>query len=107
MSGDRRPSATVAPSAGGGGGLFNRRPHDKRFVRHVTSLQHQPSNWLPMDAQEFECKLMEVRKYSAEYYDIDSKFRRPNLQLISAYVVQVRTGFSMCGAGHASSWLCQ
>ncbi len=47
-----------------------------------------------MDLHEVECKLMEVRKYSAEYYDVDAKFRRPELQLITAYNVQVRRFFS-------------
>merc|ERR1711981_1481052 len=31
---------------------------------------------------------MEVRKYSAEYHQLDTKFRRPNLELINAYSIQ-------------------
>ena len=92
--GDRRSSvggrkASVGGGGGGGGGIFHRRTMDKRFVKHVTTLAHQPTSWTPMDLQEVECKLMEVRKYSAEYYDTDARFRRPNLELITAYTVQV------------------
>jgi hypothetical protein len=38
-----------------------------------------PTHWVPMDVSATECKLMEVRKYSAEYQEIDSKFRKPHL----------------------------
>ena len=31
---------------------------------------------------------MEVRKYSAEYHQLDTQFRKPNLELISAYAIQ-------------------
>eukprot|EP00095_Tigriopus_kingsejongensis_P008673 maker-scaffold72_size415059-snap-gene-2.22 protein:Tk08673 transcript:maker-scaffold72_size415059-snap-gene-2.22-mRNA-1 annotation:"protein with dexdc plus ring plus helicc possible snf2 domain" len=69
-------------------GPFNRRGLDRRFVKQVVTLQHQPHHWLPMDLFEIECKLMEVKKYSAPYYAIDSRFRRPDLELITAYHVQ-------------------
>lgn len=59
-------------------GPFHRRGVDHRFVRQVVSVQHQPSHWLPMDIWEVECKIMEVKKYTAPYYDIDAKFRRCN-----------------------------
>ena len=51
-------------------------------------MQHQPAHWMPMDLSDVECKLMEVRKYSAEYFDLDTRFRRPGLELITAYHVQ-------------------
>ena len=41
----------------------------------VTSAIRAPSNWTPMNLYDCECKLMEVRKYSHEYYDVESKFR--------------------------------
>ena len=85
----RKASIGGGGGGGGGGGIFHRRQIDKRFVKHVTTLSHQPTTWTPMDLQEVECKLMEVRKYSAEYYDTDARFRRPNLELITAYTVQV------------------
>ena len=44
----------------------------------VTSAARAPSNWTPMNLYDVECKLMEVRKYSHEYYDVDSKFRHRN-----------------------------
>lgn len=69
-------------------GPFHRRGVDHRFVRQVVSVQHQPSHWLPMDIWEVECKIMEVKKYTAPYYDIDAKFRRPDMELITAYHVQ-------------------
>ena len=31
---------------------------------------------------------MEVRKYSAGYHELDTKFRKPSLELITAYAVQ-------------------
>merc|ERR1719188_2040599 len=34
-----------------------------------------------MNLYDCECKLMEVRKYSHEYYDVESKFRHRKLQL--------------------------
>ena len=68
--------------------VFHRPAPDKRLVKSVTGLLHQPTNWLPMNLLETECKLMEVKKFSAEYYDIDAKFRRPDLELITAYTVQ-------------------
>ena len=95
-------------------GIFGHRRPDKRLVKQITTLLHQPTHWLPMDIQvrlcshntnseynamyvlqENECKLMEVRKYSAAYYDIDAKFRRPNLELITAYTVQNPFNFGM------------
>ena len=57
--------------SGGGSGLF--RSRDKRLVKQVLSPLYQPSHWLPMDVSRTECKLMEVRKFSAEYHDIDVK----------------------------------
>ncbi|TRY77991.1 hypothetical protein TCAL_11891 [Tigriopus californicus] len=69
-------------------GPFHRRGVDHRFVRQVVTVQHQPSHWLPMDIWEVECKIMEVKKYTAPYYDIDAKFRRPDMELITAYHVQ-------------------
>jgi len=69
-------------------GAFNRKPADKRLVRQVTLGQKAPNYWVPMDMNETECKIMEVRKFSADYFEIDAKFRRPGLELISAYAVQ-------------------
>jgi len=43
---------------------------------------------MPMDVTATECKLMEVKKFSAEYNGIDVKFRKPNLELICVYAVQ-------------------
>ena len=54
------------------GGPFHR-VRDKRLVRQVLSAQHQPHHWLPMDITSTECKLMEVKKFSAEYNGIDVK----------------------------------
>ena len=54
------------------GGPFHR-VRDKRLVRQVVSAQHQPHHWLPMDITATECKLMEVKKFSAEYHEIDVK----------------------------------
>ena len=54
------------------GGPFHR-VRDKRLVRQVVSAQHQPHHWLPMDITATECKLMEVKKFSAEFYEIDVK----------------------------------
>jgi len=54
----------------------------------VVSSQHSPSHWVPMDLSQVECKLMEVRKYSADYHEIDKEFRKPNLELINCYTVQ-------------------
>jgi len=69
------------------GGVFHRRA-DKRLVKNVVSTQHCPSNWVPMDLWNTQCKLMEVRKYSAGYHELDTKFRKPSLELITAYAVQ-------------------
>jgi len=69
-------------------GAFNRKPTDKRLVRQVTSGQKVPNYWVPMDMSDTECKIMEVRKFSADYFELDAKFRRPGLELISAYAVQ-------------------
>jgi len=69
-------------------GAFNRKPTDKRLVRQVTLGQKAPNYWMPMDLSETECKIMEVRKFSADYFEIDAKFRRPGIELISAYAVQ-------------------
>ena len=68
--------------------VFHRPAPDKRLVKSVTGILHQPTNWLPMNILEVECKLMEIKKFSAEYYDVDAKFRRPDLELITAYTVQ-------------------
>jgi len=69
-------------------GAFNRKPVDKRLVRQVTSGQRGPNYWVPMNISSTECKIMEVRKFSADYFELDAKFRRPGLELISAYAVQ-------------------
>ncbi|XP_023345726.1 probable poly [ADP-ribose] polymerase DDB_G0278045 isoform X2 [Eurytemora carolleeae] len=69
-------------------GPFNRKPMDKRFVKQAVGFNRAPDYWTPMDLQNNECKIMEVKKYSAHYFDIDARFRRPGLELISAYVVQ-------------------
>ena len=45
----------------------------------VLTPARAPSHWVPMDISSTECKLMEVRKYSAEYQEIDCKFRKPHL----------------------------
>ena len=55
---------------------MHRKGPDKRFVKHVLSPQHQPTTWMPMDVQSVECKVMEVRKFSAEYLDVNTKFNR-------------------------------
>eukprot|EP00090_Calanus_glacialis_P010809 TRINITY_DN19279_c0_g1_i1.p1 TRINITY_DN19279_c0_g1~~TRINITY_DN19279_c0_g1_i1.p1 ORF type:complete len:330 (-),score=86.62 TRINITY_DN19279_c0_g1_i1:93-1082(-) len=67
---------------------FNRKPVDKRLVRQVMLGQKTPKYWVPMDISDTECKIMEVRKFSAAYFEVDAKFRRPGLELISAYAVQ-------------------
>eukprot|EP00091_Calanus_sinicus_P007084 TRINITY_DN17979_c0_g1_i1.p1 TRINITY_DN17979_c0_g1~~TRINITY_DN17979_c0_g1_i1.p1 ORF type:complete len:275 (+),score=56.95 TRINITY_DN17979_c0_g1_i1:210-1034(+) len=67
---------------------FNRKPVDKRLVRQVMLGQKTPKYWVPMDISDMECKIMEVRKFSAAYFEVDAKFRRPGLELISAYAVQ-------------------
>jgi len=69
-------------------GAFHRKPLDKRLVRQVTLGHKTPDYWVPMDLSSTECKIMEVRKFSADYFEIDAKFRRPSLELISAYAVQ-------------------
>merc|ERR1711915_674941 len=69
-------------------GAFHRKPLDKRLVRQVTVGHKTPDYWVPMDLSSTECKIMEVRKFSADYFEIDAKFRRPSLELISAYAVQ-------------------
>jgi len=69
-------------------GAFNRKAADKRFVRQVVEGQRSPNYWVPMDITDTECKIMEVRKFSADYFEVDAKFRRPGLELISAYAVQ-------------------
>ena len=61
----------MAPTIGNEGGPFHRR--DKRLVRQVLSAQHQPHHWMPMDITATECKLMEVKKFSAEFHEIDVK----------------------------------
>lgn len=61
----------MAPTIGNEQGPFSRR--DKRLVKQVLSAQHQPHHWMPMDITATECKLMEVRKFSAEYHEIDVK----------------------------------
>lgn len=72
-----------------GESAFNRpKGIDKRLCKQVTSATRVPSNWTPMNLYNVECKLMEVRKYTHEYYDVESKFRHRNLQLITAYAVQ-------------------
>ena len=62
---------TAAPAVYVGGPFH--RVRDKRLVRQVVSAQHQPHHWLPMDITATECKLMEVKKFSAEFYEIDVK----------------------------------
>ena len=62
----------MAPTSGNDGGPFHR-VRDKRLVRQVLSAQHQPHHWLPMDITATECKLMEVKKFSAEFHEIDVK----------------------------------
>ena len=52
-------------------GPFHRRAPDKRFVKHVTALQHVPPSWTPMDLMENECKIMEIKKFSGEYFEIE------------------------------------
>lgn len=69
-------------------GAFNRKPVDKRLVKQVTQGQKTPNYWVPMDVANTECKIMEVRKFSADYFEVDAKFRRPGIELISAYAVQ-------------------
>ena len=75
-SGDELPLVTyvfsdMAPvNAGNEGGLFQRASRDKRLVRQVL-IHHQPHHWVPMDVTSNECKLMEVRKFSSEYHNID------------------------------------
>jgi len=71
---------------------FNKKPPDRRFVKQVMGfhqgLPRNPDYWTPMDVARNECKLMEVKKFSAHYFEIDTRFRRQGLELISAYVVQ-------------------
>jgi hypothetical protein len=64
-------SSSTAAAAGSGGPFH--RVKDKRLVRQVLSHAHQPSHWMPMDVTSSECKLMEVRKFSSEYHEIDTK----------------------------------
>lgn len=70
------------------GGIGHRKPADRRLVREVTYGQRAPKYWTAMAIAEDECKLMEVRKFSSEYFELDSKFRRPGLELISGYAIQ-------------------
>jgi len=70
------------------GGPFNRRPTDRRLVRQVIAKPRTPEYWIPMDLANVECKLMEVKKFSAHYFDLETKFRKPSLELISAFAVQ-------------------
>merc|ERR1712038_1515159 len=70
-----------------GASAFGRRT-DKRLVKQMVLPNHVPSNWVTMDLNMAECKLMEVRKYSAEYHELDTKFRKPNFELITAYAIQ-------------------
>ena len=67
----------------------------------VTSATRVPSNWTPMNLHNVECKLMEVRKYTHEYYDVESKFRHrdarsqtfllfKNKQILEAYMLFLR-----------------
>ena len=42
----------ISAMTSSGGGPFHRRPIDKRLVKQITTIQHQPTNWLPMDIQE-------------------------------------------------------
>ncbi len=62
----------MAPTTGNEGPFH--RVRDKRLVRQVLSTNHQPHHWMPMDITSTECKLMEVRKFSAEYHNIDVKW---------------------------------
>jgi len=77
----------MAPVTPGNEGLFSRANRDKRLVKQVL-IHHQPHHWVPMDVASHECKLMEVRKFSSEYHNIDVMFRKPNLELICVYAVQ-------------------
>ena len=56
--------------------------------RHkVTSAIRAPSNWTPMNLYDVECKLMEARKYSHEYYDVESKFRHRNARSLQRHQI--------------------
>jgi len=76
------------PRKGGKTSAFNRKPLDRRLVREVTFGARAPKYWTPMAIMEEECKLMEVRKFSNDYFNVDSMFRRPGLELINAFAVQ-------------------
>ncbi|XP_071747123.1 uncharacterized protein [Lepeophtheirus salmonis] len=68
-------------------GPFNRRT-DKRFVKKVVSIQHQPKNWIRMNIVDNEVKIMEIKKYSSIYFDLATKINRPGYELISGYTIQ-------------------
>jgi len=76
------------PRKGGKASAFNRKPLDRRLVREVIFGARAPKYWTPMAIMEEECKLMEVRKFSNDYFNVDTKFRRPGLELINAFAVQ-------------------
>jgi len=76
------------PRKGGKSSAFNRKPLDRRLVREVIFGARAPKYWTPMAIMDEECKLMEVRKFSNDYFNVDTKFRRPGLELINAFAVQ-------------------
>ena len=74
-----------------------------KWFTKVTFGARAPKYWTPMAIMEEECKLMEVskiskiflsfwsvkvRKFSNDYFNVDSMFRRPGLELINAFAVQ-------------------
>ena len=53
---------------------FNRpKGVDRRLCRQVLAASRAPTHWTPMNPHEVECKLMEVKKYSHEHFDIENK----------------------------------
>merc|ERR1719397_108799 len=81
----------------GSGGRHGRpvRPGEETRATPPTTLVHQvlrpdrtPAHWTKMDVNKTDCKIMEARKLSANYFHLETKFRRPGLQLISCYAVQ-------------------
>jgi len=63
-----------------------RKPRDNRLVLQV--LHRTPDYWVSMNVHSDEAQLIEVKKYSFHYFEIEAKFRRPGLELAAAYVVQ-------------------
>lgn len=75
----------------GDGGPFHRKhkaPLDKRFVARISVGEATPSRWTDTDLTAMECKFMEVRKFSSDYFELETKFRRPNLEMITAFAIQ-------------------